>query len=178
MKRRQTKIYKDRNRRELTVERIVAMSPKLVWEGWTEPRHVAQWWGPRFWTATIYEMDVKPGGIWRYSLKSDDDNGEEAFCRAVYQEVSEPSRLVYIDSFADKDWNIVKNSEMHTTVLFEETGKGTKLCIVTRFASIHDLEDAEAMGMIEGFTDAFDRFEEYVETTLNRGKDKYEHNYL
>lgn len=165
MRRKQTKIYKDRERRELTVERIVAMSPKLAWEGWTEPSHVSRWWGPRFWTSTIYEMDVRPGGIWRYSLKSDDDDkGEEAYCRAVYQEVCEPSKLVYIDSFADKDWNIVKNSEMHTTVLFDETSGGTNLRILTRFASVHDLENAEAMGMIEGFTDAIDRFEEYVET--------------
>jgi uncharacterized protein YndB with AHSA1/START domain len=163
MRRRQTKIYKDQERRELTVERIVAMSLKLAWEGWTEPRHVARWWGPRFWNTTIFEMDVRPGGIWRYSLKSDDDNGEEAFCRAVYQEVFEPSRLVYIDSFADKYWNIVKDSEMHTTVLFEEAGGGTKLRIVTRFASVPDMENAEAMGMIEGFTDAFDRLEEYIE---------------
>ncbi|SHE10748.1 Uncharacterized hydrolase SAV2581 [Chlamydia abortus] len=170
MRTRQTRIYRDRERRELTVERIVAMSPKLAWEGWTEPQHVARWWGPRSWTSTIYEMDVRPGGVWRYSLKSDDGTGEEAFCRAVYQEVCEPSKLVYIDSFADRDWNVVENSEMLTTVHFEKAAGGTKLRIVTRFASVHDLENAEAMGMIEGFTDAFDRLEEYVETTLTGGK--------
>ncbi|MEF3302232.1 alpha/beta fold hydrolase [Paenibacillus sp. GYB003] len=164
--RRKTKIHRDHERRELTVERTVAMPPTVAWEGWTKPEHIARWWGPKLWTATVYEMDVKPGGVWRYSLKSDDNSGEEAFCKAVYQEVSAPTRLVYMDTFADKDWNIVENSEMSTTVLFEEAAKGTKLSIVTRFASIEDLENAEAMGMIEGFTDAFDRLEFYLESLM------------
>ncbi|MFF2530286.1 SRPBCC domain-containing protein [Brevibacillus sp. NPDC058079] len=162
--RRPTSVFKDRERRELTIERIINLSPELAWEGWTQPQHIARWWGPRHWTTTIYEMDVSPGGIWRYSLQSDDGTGEEAFCIAVYQEVCEPSRLVYIDSFVDKDWNIVENSQMHTTVTFEEAAEGTKLRIVTRFASAHELDNAEAMGMIEGYTDAFDRLEEYIET--------------
>jgi uncharacterized protein YndB with AHSA1/START domain/pimeloyl-ACP methyl ester carboxylesterase len=166
--RKKTKIHKNRDRRELTVERIVALAPTLAWEGWTKPEHIARWWGPKLWTSTVYEMDVRPGGVWRYSLKSDENSGEEAFCRAVYQEVIEPSRLVYTDSFADKDWNIVENSEMFTTVLFEEVSSGTKLSIVTRFASAEELDNAEAMGMVEGFTEAFDRLEIYLET-LTRG---------
>ncbi|RED33420.1 alpha/beta fold hydrolase [Paenibacillus sp. VMFN-D1] len=162
--RRKTKIHRDHERRELTVERIVAIPPGLAWEGWTKPEHITRWWGPKRWTASVYEMDVKPGGVWRYSLRADDNSGEEAFCHAVYQEVSEPSRLVYMDTFTDKDWNIVENSEMSTTVLFEEVAKGTKLSIVTRFATVEELENAEAMGMIEGFADAFDRLELYSES--------------
>ena len=162
--RKKTRIHRDRDRRELTVERIVAMSPELAWEGWTKPEHIARWWGPRSWTATVYEMDVRPGGVWRYSLKPDDDSGEEAYCRAVYQEVVEPSRLVYVDTFADRDWNIVENSEMFTTVRFEGAAIGTKLSIITRFASVEELDNAEAMGMIEGFSDAFDRLEAYLST--------------
>lgn len=159
-----TRIYKNQDSRELTVERVVALPRKLAWEGWTKPEHIARWWGPKLWTSTVYEMDVRPGGVWRYSLKSDDNNGEEAFCKAVYQEVQEPSSLVYTDSFADKDWNIVENSEMLTTVLFEEAASGTKLSIVTRFSNVEQLDNAEAMGMVEGFTEAFDRLEIYLET--------------
>ncbi|WP_339206080.1 alpha/beta fold hydrolase [Paenibacillus sp. FSL K6-3182] len=160
-----TKIHKNRELRELTIERILALPPKLAWEGWTKPEHITRWWGPKLWTTTVFEMDVRPGGIWRYSLKSDDIIGEEAFCKAVYQEVTEPFTLVYTDSFTDKDWNVVENSEMLTTVQFEQTTNGTKLSIVTRFASAEELENAEAMGMIEGFNDAFDRLEEYLETS-------------
>lgn len=109
--RKKTKIYRDHERRELTVERTVAVPPSLAWEGWTKPEHIARWWGPKLWTATVYEMDLKPSGVWRYSLGANDNNGEEVFCKAVYQEVSAPSRLVYIDTFADSTgilWKLVK----------------------------------------------------------------------
>lgn len=157
----QTRIYKDYERRELTVERVLAITPKLAWEGWTQPEHVLRWWGPKLWTATIHEMDVRPGGVWRYSLSPNNGNGEKSYCRAEYQEVIKPVKLVYIDTFADKDWNIIERSEVYTTILFEKVRSGTKLSIVTRFASARDLEKAEAMGMIEGYTEALDRLKQY-----------------
>ena len=170
---RKTTIRKNRERRELTVERKVAIPVQLAWEGWTEPKHITKWWGPKDWTTTVYEMDVRPGGVWRYSLKADDNSGEAAYCRATYYVVEAPSKLVYIDTFADSDWNIVSDSEMYTTVLFEEKSGGTRISIVTRFATNEQLDNAEAMGMIEGFTDAYDRLEEYLETLMG-GKDTME----
>ncbi|WP_246608648.1 alpha/beta fold hydrolase [Paenibacillus agaridevorans] len=170
---RKTTVRKNRERRELTVERIVAMPVRLAWEGWTEPKHITNWWGPKGWTTTVYEMDVRPGGVWRYSLKADDNSGEEAYCRATYEEVEAPGKLVYIDTFADSDWNMVSDSEMYTTVLFEEVSGGTRISIVTRFATNEQLDNAEAMGMIEGFTDAYDRLEDYLETLMG-GKNTME----
>ncbi|MEH7237775.1 SRPBCC domain-containing protein [Bacillus sp. JJ1562] len=101
--RNKTKIYKDNVRRELTVERTVAIPPNLAWEGRTKPEHIARWQGPKKWTSTVYEMNVRPNGVWRYNLRPNIGDGEEAYCRAVYQEVMEPSRLVYIDSFNDEN---------------------------------------------------------------------------
>jgi len=170
---RKTTVRKNRERRELTVERIVAMPVRLAWEGWTEPKHITNWWGPKGWTTTVYEMDVRPGGVWRYSLKADDNSGEEAYCRATYEEVEAPGKLVYIDTFADSDWNMVSDSEMYTTVLFEEISGGTRISIVTRFATNEQLDNAEAMGMIEGFTEAYDRLEDYLETLMG-GKNTME----
>jgi len=163
---RKTTIRKNRERRELTVERNVALPAQLAWEGWTEPKHITKWWGPRGWTTTVYEMDVRPGGVWRYSLKADDNSGEEAYCRALYDEVEAPHKLVYTDTFADSEWNMVPDSEMYTTVLFEGKSGGTKISIVTQFATAEQLDHAEAMGMIEGFTDAYDRLEEYLENLM------------
>ncbi|WP_261800071.1 alpha/beta fold hydrolase [Paenibacillus sp. PAMC21692] len=170
---RKTTVRKNRERRELTVERIVAMPVQLAWEGWTDPKHIINWWGPKGWTTTVYEMDVRPGGVWRYSLKADDNSGEEAYCRATYEEVEAPGKLVYMDTFADSDWNMVSDSEMYTTVLFEEINGGTRISIVTRFATNEQLDNAEAMGMIEGFTDAYDRLEDYLETLMG-GKNTME----
>ncbi|KYD02702.1 SRPBCC domain-containing protein [Heyndrickxia sporothermodurans] len=158
---RKVEIFKDHVRRELTIERTVAIPLIYAWEGWTKPEHITRWWGPKYWTATVYEMDVRPGGIWRYSLRPVNGDVQEAYCKAVYQEVVETLRLVYIDNFTDKNWTLVENSEMYTTVTFEEVMDGSKLRIITRFNSIEELNKADEMGMVQGFTDAFNRLEEY-----------------
>lgn len=161
------KITKNPERRELIVERLVAIPRRLAWQGWTQLEHVERWWGPRSWTATIFEMDVRPGGKWRYSLAPDDGIGEQARCLATYNEVIEPLKLVYTDTFADEDWNVIEGSDMLTTVDFEEMQSGTKLTITTHFASVEDLGAAETMGMIEGYEDTLERFVEYLSEQLN-----------
>ena len=97
--------------------------------------------GPKNWSATVYEMDVRPGGVWRYRLAPDKaGEGEEAFCKAIYSEVVELSRLVFTDTFTDQNWNSVAGDDMLTSVAFEEDGDGTRLSIITHFASAKELE--------------------------------------
>ncbi|MDT9724877.1 ATPase [Xylanibacillus composti] len=160
--RRKTRVTKVPERRELIVERMVSIPRSVAWQGWTRPKHVERWWGPRTWCATVYEMDVRPGGIWRYLLAPENGEGEIARGMAVYEEVTAPSRLAYTDAFADPAWQVVEGSQMPTTVTFEEAGQHTLLTITTRFGSVADLEAAESTGMIEGFTDALERLEEYL----------------
>jgi len=106
-------------------------------------------------------MDVRPGGIWRYTLAPKDGSGELVRCKATYREVQESARLAYVDTFADDLWQSVAGSEMDTVVTFEPVKQDTLLTISTRFASAADLDSAEAMGMVEGFSDALDRLEAY-----------------
>ncbi|MCT1399902.1 ATPase [Paenibacillus sp. LC231] len=160
---RKTIVTKDREQRKLIVERVVSIPLKLSWQGWTKPEHIERWWGPKNWSATVYEMDVRPGGVWRYKLAPDAvGEGEEAFCKATYSEVVELSRLVFTDTFTDQNWNSVAGSDMLTSVAFEEDGDGTRLSIITHFASAKELEAAEVMGMVEGYTDTLERFEDEI----------------
>ncbi|MBD8500904.1 SRPBCC domain-containing protein [Paenibacillus sp. CAU 1523] len=159
---RKTTIIKNHERRELIVERLVAIPRTIAWQGWTKPEHITHWWGPRNWTATVYEMDVRPQGVWRYRLDANDGTGT-VFCQAVYSEVVELSKLVYVDSMTDENWNAMDGSDMLTTVTFSDTEQGTKVSITTHFASVKQLEEAEAMGMIEGYTDTLERLEEYLQ---------------
>ena len=77
-------------------------------------------------------------------------------------EVVELSRLVFTDTFTDQNWNSVAGGDMLTSVAFEEDGDGTRLSIITHFASAKELEAAEVMGMVEGYTDTLERFEDEI----------------
>lgn len=54
--------------REIVISRVVSAPRELVWEAWTDPKQVAQWWGPRGFSTTIEEMDVRPGGVWKHVM--------------------------------------------------------------------------------------------------------------
>jgi uncharacterized protein YndB with AHSA1/START domain len=154
-----TRITKKPETRELIIERLLPAARDRVWLGWTEPEQVARWWGPKSWTTTIHEMDVRPNGVWRYTLAPDDGIGEVARCKATYQAVDEPRLLAYVDTFTDESWHSVDGSDMHTRVTFEPVVRDTLLTITTRFASIEELDGADALGMVDGFVEALDRLE-------------------
>ena len=58
--------------REIVATRIYGAPRELVWRVWTDPKHIAQWWGPQGFTNTIREMDVRPGGAWRFTMHGPD----------------------------------------------------------------------------------------------------------
>ena len=66
---------------------------ELAWQAMTDPRHVVQWWGPRGFTTTIQEMDVRPGGVWTHVMHGPD--GTDYPNHSVFQEVVYPERIVF-----------------------------------------------------------------------------------
>ena len=58
--------------REIVAARVFAAPRALVFTPWTDPRHIVQWWGPNGFTTTIHEMDVRPGGVWRFVMHGPD----------------------------------------------------------------------------------------------------------
>lgn len=77
--------------RELVFTRIFDVPRDLVFTAWTDPKHVAQWWGPIGFTTTIHEMDVRPNGVWRLTMRGPD--GVDYRNRIVFLEVVRPERL-------------------------------------------------------------------------------------
>jgi uncharacterized protein YndB with AHSA1/START domain len=153
-------VTKDLNKHELTVERIVRGSRELAWEGWTKSEHIACWWGPNYWTTTVYKMDVSLGGVWHYCMQANNGEGDEVWGRAVYCEIVKPSRLVYIETLSNGEGEAVDASQRTVIVEFLKLEADlTKLVIRTQYTTIAELETAENMGMVEGFSEAFDRLE-------------------
>lgn len=149
--------------KEMVMERFFMAPPELVFSTYTDPEHIKNWWGPVGWETTTYQMDVRPGGIWHYCMRSED--GQEAWGKSVYQTVETPTRLVYTDVFSDEHGN--ESDElpaMTITVEFAVEGNGTQVVSHTLFDSEESLNQVKEMGAVEGMTQTFNRLEDYLNT--------------
>ena len=118
--------------REIVIARVFDAPPELVFKAFTDPQHVAQWWGPSGFTITIRQMDVRPGGIWRLVMHGPD--GRDYHNRIVYLEIDRPKRLVFKHE-PDADCEPVGHQ---TTVTFDKQGDQTKVTMRMRFADAAD----------------------------------------
>lgn len=148
--------------REVSSSRLFAAPRELVWKVWTEPEHVAQWWGPNGFTSTIHEMAVRPGGVWRLTMHGPD--GVDYPNHIVFKEVVPPERLVYThgSGIDDDPYQFV------VTVLFESVGAQTRLSMraVFKTAAARN-EICEKYGAIEGMHQHLARLGAYLTTTTS-----------
>jgi uncharacterized protein YndB with AHSA1/START domain len=79
--------------REIVTTRVFDAPRELVFKAWTDPDHLAQWWGPKGFTNTFQEFDMRPGGIWRFVMHGPD--GVDHKNKSVFVEVVKPGRKVY-----------------------------------------------------------------------------------
>ena len=101
--------------RELLISRTLNAPVDLVWEVWTKPEHIANWWGPNGFTNTITLMDVKPGGEWHLVMHGPD--GTDFKNKSVFKEVVFHKKLVYQHAHPD----------FTATITFDEQGDKTHL---------------------------------------------------
>jgi uncharacterized protein YndB with AHSA1/START domain len=110
--------------REIITTRVLNASRELVWKAWTDPKHVAEWWGPNGFTNTIHEMDVRPDGVWRFIMHGPD--GVDYKNEIIFIEVMELERLVY---------DHVSGPKFKVRVTFDEQGGKTKVTFRMYFES-------------------------------------------
>jgi len=147
----------DTSNREILIQRIINASRELVFKVWTDPKHVAQWWGPAGFTNTILEMDVKAGGVFRFVMHGPD--GTDYLNKIVFIEVVKPEKLVYKHSGEEETDDI----NFHVTVTFEKQGDKTKLTMRSVFPTAEERDRViKEFGAKEGAKQHLDRLEEYV----------------
>ena len=164
---------------DFVITRIINAPRALVFKAWTDPKQLAQWWGPNGFTNPVCEMDVRPGGAHRIVMRGPD--GTDYPVKGVYREIVEPERLVmtldcseHPDSWHDmvkpnrqkEDRNTV--GMMLQTVTFEERGGKTLLTVRTRFESAAIRDAMVKMGMSEGWAQSLDRLQTRVANTADR----------
>jgi uncharacterized protein YndB with AHSA1/START domain len=143
--------------REIAATRVLDAPRALVWEAWTEPEHIAKWWGPNGFSTTTHSMDLRPGGVWRYVMHGPD--GRDYKNRVTYLEVVKPERLVY-KLGSDDDAEPVNH---HVTVTFREQGGGTRVDMRMVFDSAAVRSHViETYGAFEGLKQHLGRLEQHL----------------
>jgi uncharacterized protein YndB with AHSA1/START domain len=154
--------------REIVISRVFDAPRDVVFSAWTDPAHVAQWWGPNGFSTTIHEMEVRPGGAWRFIMHGPD--GVDYKNRIVFREVTPPGRLVY----AHDDDGEGASAEFLTTVTFVDVGGKTEVTMRSRFASKAERDRVvEEFGAIEGGKQTLARLAEYL-SQIQRASSSHE----
>jgi len=143
--------------RELVATRIVDAPRQLVWEASTRPEHLRRWLlGPDGWTMHICDVDLRPGGAWRYGWKKTDGTTMEM--NGIHRDVLPPERLAQTESWGGS-W-----PETLNTLVLTEAGDKTILTTTVLYPSKEAREAATATGMLEGWSQSYDRLDEYLRT--------------
>ena len=153
------------NPNEIRITRIYDAPVEAVWEAWTDPDQVAQWWGPRGFTITTHSKDLRPGGSWVYTMYGPD--GVDYPNWTHYFEVEKCAKLVY-----DHGANEEQPALFRVTVLFSEIQGKTKTEMTMALATPEAAEEMRKFIKQAGGNSTWDRLAEYLEKQAS-GKEKF-----
>jgi uncharacterized protein YndB with AHSA1/START domain len=150
---------------EIRITRIYDAPVNIVWDAWTDPQQVAQWWGPRGFTLTTHSKDLRPGGGWHYTMHGPD--GVDYPNKTKYLEIENHSKLVY-DHGANDD----RPPLFRVTVLFSEVGGKTRMEMTMALPTPEAAEETRTIIRKAGGNSTWDRLAEYLEKASS-GKEKF-----
>jgi uncharacterized glyoxalase superfamily protein PhnB/uncharacterized protein YndB with AHSA1/START domain len=143
--------------REIKVSRLFNAPVELVWEVWTNPDHIKNWWGPQGFTNTIDEMNMKEGGEWNLVMHGPD--GTDYKNKSIFKEIVKHKKLVY---------EHVSSPKFTATVLFESQGEKTLLNWQMLFESREQLiQVVKTFKVDEGLKQNVDKLNQYLQAQQN-----------
>ena len=145
-------------KRTLTLKRTFNAPRKLVWEAWTQPEHIANWWGPKGMKTNVKKHDFRVDGEWEYTMAM--PNGSEFISNGIYSKIE---ILELIETSA----NFIPMTEGVTLVAtFIDADEKTEFV----FKVIHPTEEyckqQEEMGFYNGWGSVFDGLEQYLQKEI------------
>ncbi|MDX2199830.1 MAG: SRPBCC family protein [Phycisphaerae bacterium] len=150
---------------EIVISRTLAAPRELVWQTWSDPKHLNRWWGPAGFTTSTHAMDFRPGGSWRHTMHGPD--GRDYPCQTDYVEIEEPARLVY-EVVGQVDSEPVR---FRTEVRFERVGdKATQVTMRSVFPNTAARDFViNNVGAVEGGKQHLANLEDHLATMLESG---------
>lgn len=156
------------------ISRVLDAPRDLVWECFTRPERMKEWWGPKGVKVVKSDMDLRPGGTYLYGMQVPD--GPVMWGKFVYREIVPPEKLVFINSFSDENRGVTRHPmsptwplEMLSTFTFEEVAGGkTKFTIrwSPHNATVEERKtfDAGQASMNQGWSGTLEQLETYLAT--------------
>jgi uncharacterized protein YndB with AHSA1/START domain len=152
---------------DLFFERIVDVSPELIWAAWTTPEHLKQWFTPAPWKTVDCEIDLRPGGLFRTVMLSPE--GQEFPNIGCYLEIIPNQKLIWTNAL-EPGYRPVDQLEMNTkadfpftaVVSFEPHDIGTKYTALAIHMNEKDRQKHEDMGFQDGWGKALDQLIEHM----------------
>ena len=152
---------------DLVIARIFDAPPKLVWEAWTDSKHLMRWWGPKDFTSPVCKIDLRLGGKYLFCMRSPE--GQKFWSTGIYKELIPFERIAFTDSFADEKGNIVPAShygmpgdnvplELSVSISFENLGSKTKMTLCHVGLPAGQMEEMSGVG----WNESFDKLAEYL----------------
>ena len=147
---------------EVIVQRQFTAPRTLLFQVFTRAEHLVRWWAPPPYTVPVCTIDLRPGGIWHYCMRSPE--GQDHWARSVYSEIVLPEKLVYTSTFADEHANPIEGVPEHlTTVIFTEEAGKTRVTARVQFTSAAALKVAVDIGILQGMSMAWEYLVGYVQ---------------
>jgi len=160
--------------REFVISRLLDAPRELVWQAFTDPGQMQQWWGPKGFKVIASSMDLRAGGTYHYGLQGPDGNA--MWGKFVYHEIVVPERLVLVSQFSDQDGGVTRHPMsatwplyMLSTFLFEEYAGG-KTNFIVRWSPYEATDeerktfDAAFPSMRNGWGGTLDQLAAYLAT--------------
>lgn len=144
----------NKRERELVIERVFDAPRETVFEAWTKPEHLAEWFGPNGFTLPFCEVDFREGGRYRLCMRSPE--GEDHWVWGEYREILKPVRIVFTWNREDSEGRVWNSTAVILT--FDEVGGKTAFTLTQKvFNTVTDRNDHKG-----GWTQSLDRLGEYL----------------
>lgn len=140
--------------RTVTIERTFNVPVQLVWDAWTLPEHIKNWWGPKGMETRVEEHNFEVGGTWKYAMAMPD--GKDFICDGQYIEIINLKKIASKANFRPMTENVI--IEVH----LEELAEGTKFTFKVIHESVEYKNQQEQMGIYNGWGSTFDRLKELL----------------
>ncbi len=153
------------SKHEIIITRTFKAPRKLVWEAWTESRHIEKWWGPKGFSTRVEQNELRVGGRSRYVMIGPD--GTEYPSEGMIKELLPVEKIVSTDEFGE-DFIAQSTTDlpqgMIVTILFEDAGAKTKLTLTIAHPDAETMRKHEEMGVVAGWNSSLDCLEDHLAT--------------